>query len=143
VDALEVAAAVAAVERGAPAACGADDTGIYAEADALIEAVLNLKPDIDRGLADAFRSGYLDVPYCPHPDNARRTRSFIDASGRLQWSAIGSMPIRQVTRPVRSGALTSDGLIASLSYVERKYDDVRPDGYLDRGLVAIPAVRSS
>jgi methylaspartate mutase epsilon subunit len=140
VDALEAAAAAAAAERGAPTDCGAGDTGIYAEARALIEAVVNLRPDIDRGLADAFRSGYLDVPYCPHPDNARRTRSFIDVSGRLQWSAVGSMPIRQVTRPAGSGELTSDGLLASLSYVERKYDNVGPDECLDMGLVPVPGV---
>ncbi len=123
VDALEVAAAAAAAERSAPAARDPDDTGIYAEASALIEAVVNLRPDIGRALADAFRSGYLDVPYCLHPDNARRTRSYIDVTGRLQWSGIGSLPIRQVVRPTGSGELTSDGLLASLSYVERKYDN--------------------
>ncbi len=123
VDALEVAAAAAAAERCAPAVRDPDDTGIYAEASALIEAVVNLRPDIGRALADAFRSGYLDVPYCLHPDNARRTRSYIDVTGRLQWSGIGSLPIRQVVRPTGSGELTSDGLLASLSYVERKYDN--------------------
>ena len=85
--------------------------------------MVNLRPDIGRALADAFRSGYLDVPYCLHPDNARRTRSYIDVTGRLQWSGIGSLPIREVVRPTGSGELTSDGLLASLSYVERKYDN--------------------
>src|SRR5260370_9606226 len=78
VDALETAAAAAAAERYAPTARGADDTGIYAEASALIGAVVNLRPDIGRALADAFRSGYLDVPDCLHPDNARPTRSYSD-----------------------------------------------------------------
>lgn len=128
VDALEAAAAAA--ERCAPTAGGADDTGIYAEASALIEAVVNLRPDIGRALAAAFRSGYLDVPYCLHPDNARRTRSHIDATGRLQWSDTGSMPIRQVVRPTGSGELTSAGLLASLSYVERKYDNASLEEYL-------------
>lgn len=130
VDALEVAAAAATQERRVPTARGADDTGIYAEASALIEAVVNLRPDIGRALADAFRSGYLDVPYCLHPDNAGRTRSYIDATGRLQWSGIGSMPIRQFARPTASGELTSDGLLASLSYVERKYDNASLEEYL-------------
>jgi methylaspartate mutase epsilon subunit len=142
VDALEAAAAAAAAERRAPAACSAADTGIYAEASALIEAVANLRPDVGRGLADAFRAGYLDIPYCPHPDNAGRTRSFIDISGRLQWSAIGSMPIRRVTGATGSGELTSDGLLASLSYVERKYDDVSPDEHLDIAPMLAPAVAS-
>ncbi len=130
VGALEAAAAAAAAERCAPTAHGADDTGIYAEASALIEAVVNLRPDIGRALADAFRSGYLDVPYCLHPDNARRTRSYVDGTGRLQWSGIGSMPIRQVVRPTGSGELTSDELLASLSYVERKYDNASLEEYL-------------
>ena len=33
------------------------------------------------------------------------------------------MPIRQVVGPTESGELTSDGLLAALSYVERKYDN--------------------
>jgi methylaspartate mutase epsilon subunit len=136
-DALEAAAAAAAAERRAPTACGAADTGIYAEASALIEAVVNLRPDIGRALAVAFRSGYLDVPYCLHPDNARRTRSFIDTSGRLQWSAIGSMPIRQVTGPIGSGELTSEGLLASLGYIERKYDSVSLDECLETESVPV------
>jgi methylaspartate mutase epsilon subunit len=139
VDALETAAAAAAAERCAPTARGVDDTGIYAEARALIEAVVNLRPDIARALADAFRSGYLDVPYCLHPDNARRTRSYIDVTGRLQWSGIGSMPIRQVVRPTGSGELTSDGLLASLSYIERKYDNASLEEYLDIGSVPVQA----
>lgn len=141
VYALEAAAAAAAAEQCAPAARGAEDTGIYAEANALIEAVVNLRSDIGRALADAFRSGYLDIPYCLHPDNARRTRSYIDAAGRLQWSDIGSMPVRQVVRPTRSGQLTSDGLLASLSYVERKYDNASLDESLDIG--SMPARASA
>ena len=138
VDALETAAAAA--EECGPATrgtgdtgigdTGIGDTGIYAEASALIEAVVNLRADIGRALADAFRSGYLDVPYCLHPDNAGRTRSYIDATGRLQWSGIGSLPIRGVVKPTGSGELTSDGLLASLSYVERKYDNASLEEYL-------------
>jgi methylaspartate mutase epsilon subunit len=143
VDALETAAAAA--EECGPATrgtgdtgigdtgigdTGIGDTGIYAEASALIEAVVNLRADIGRALADAFRSGYLDVPYCLHPDNAGRTRSYIDATGRLQWSGIGSLPIRRVVKPAASGELSSDGLLASLSYVERKYDNASLEEYL-------------
>jgi methylaspartate mutase epsilon subunit len=139
VSALETAAAAAA-GPGARAAAGTDagDTGIYAEASALIEAVVNLRPDIGRALADAFKSGYLDVPYCLHPDNARRTRSYLDLTGRLRWSDIGSMPIRQVVRPAGSGELTSDGLLASLSYLGRKYDHASLDESLDIGSATPP-----
>jgi methylaspartate mutase epsilon subunit len=122
VSALETAAAAAAEWRQ-PAAGDAEDTGIYAEARALVEAVAGLRQDLGRALAEAFRSGYLDVPYCLHPDNARRTRSCIDGTGRLQWSSTGSMPIRHLVRPAGSTELTAAGLLASLSYVERKFDN--------------------
>ena len=129
VDALETAAAAAAEERHLPVGGSPSDTGVYAEARALVEAVLDLGPDLGRALGDAFRLGYLDVPYCLHPDNAGRTRAHIDASGRLNWSDIGSMPIREVVRPAKV-ELTSTELLASLSYVERKFDDAGIAEYL-------------
>ena len=123
VAALETAAATAAAERRAPPAGEIPDTGIYAEAKALVDAVVDLEPDLGRALATAFRRGYLDIPYCLHPDNAGRARSYLDGTGRLQWSHTGSMPIRDLVRPTRSVDLTAAGLLASLSYVERKFDD--------------------
>jgi len=114
VNALETAAAAAADERRQPMADPVSDTGIYAEARALVSAVLDLRPDIGRALADAFRLGYLDVPYCLHPDNAGRARARIDGSGRLNWSDIGSMPIRDVVGPRTAVELTSTELLASL-----------------------------
>jgi methylaspartate mutase epsilon subunit len=137
VEALEVAAFAADAERRVPAHGGIPDTGIYAEARALIDAVLDLRPDLGRAMAEAFRCGYLDVPYCLHPDNAGRTRSYLDAAGRLQWSSTGSMPIGDLVRPTRSVELTSAGLLASLSYVERKFDDASRGEYL---LVPVPLV---
>jgi methylaspartate mutase epsilon subunit len=130
VDALETAAAAAAAQWPAPVAGSTADTGIYAEASALVDAVADLRHDLGRALADAFRSGYLDVPYCLHPDNARRTRSYIDGTGRLQWSSIGSLPIHRVVRPTGSAELTAAGLLASLSYVERKFDNASLEEYL-------------
>ena len=130
VTALETAAAAAAAERREPAAEATGDTGIYAEARALVEAVAGLRPDLGRALADAFGSGYLDVPYCLHPDNAGRTRSYIDGAGRLQWSRIGSMPIGHLVRPAGCPELTAAGLLASLSYVERNFDNASLEEYL-------------
>lgn len=135
VAALESAAAVAAAERRAPELAGPAETGIYAEARALVEAVLDLGPDLGRAMAEAFRLGYLDVPYCLHPDNAGRARSYLDGAGRLQWSRVGSMPIRAVVRPGGAAELTAAGLLASLSYVERKFDDA---GLGERLVVALP-----
>jgi methylaspartate mutase epsilon subunit len=137
--ALELAdSAVAAAAAATPAATGSDrpmqlpqpasDTGIYAEARALIDAVLNLGSDLGRAFTRAFRSGYLDIPFCLHPDNAGRSRSRLGPDGRLHWSAVGSMPI---ARGETTGAaeLTSSELLASLSYTARKYDALALGGY--------------
>jgi methylaspartate mutase epsilon subunit len=40
------------------------------------------------------------------------------------------MPIHQIVRPAGSGELTAAGLLASLSYVERKYDNASLEEYL-------------
>jgi methylaspartate mutase epsilon subunit len=135
VRALETAAAVAEVERrraDAPAGGTAGepedvtDTATYAEANALVDAVLDLGPDVGRSLAEAFRRGYLDVPYCMHPDNAGRTRSHLDASGRLWWSRIGSMPLPEGSPTVRDADVSATGLLAALSYMQRTFDHAAP-----------------
>ena len=130
VAALESAAAVADDERRQPVLDEVDDTGIHAEAAAFIDAVLELGPDLGHSLITAFRRGYLDVPYCLHPDNAGRARSYLDRTGRLQWSRLGSLPIRSLVRPAAASELTAAGLLESLSYVERKFDDAGLDEYL-------------
>ena len=106
------------------------DTGIYSEAAALVDAVRNLHPDVGRALVIAFRRGYLDVPFCLHPDNRGQARGALDEDGRLVWSRVGSMPIAldSTRREVR---MTSSGLLSSLSYVRRKFDHgvlSAPDG---------------
>ncbi|WP_374778479.1 methylaspartate mutase [Streptomyces sp. NBC_01310] len=102
---------------------GIDDTGIEAEARALIGAVLELDADIGRALVRAFAAGYLDVPYCLHPDNAGRTRTSLGPDGRLHWSSTGSMPIAGLADGgPRAPILGSSGLISALSHVQRTYD---------------------
>lgn len=130
VCALEAAGAAAAAERSTPVVGEIDDSGIYAEASALIDAVVDLGPDLGRALMDAYRLGYLDVPYCLHPDNAGRSRSYLDGTGRLQWSNLGSMPIHDVVRPTGSVEFTANGLLAALSYVERRFDEAGLEEYL-------------
>ncbi|MGW3960849.1 methylaspartate mutase [Amycolatopsis sp. NPDC005003] len=124
--ALEVAAAAA--RQCAPATDGpVADSGIYSEARELVGAVTGSSDDLGRALADAFRLGHLDVPYCLHPDNAGRSRSYLDRDGRLHWSQTGSMPVRAETRPLRGTEQTAAGLLASLSFVQRRFDDAGPD----------------
>ncbi|MFJ2867762.1 methylaspartate mutase [Kitasatospora sp. NPDC087314] len=140
VRALETAAAAASAERARPRPAAPPDTGIEAEARALIGAVLDLDADLGRALVRAFAAGYLDVPYCLHPDNAGRTRSSLGPDGRLLWSAVGSMPIAGLVEGGRPPILGSAGLLAALSHVQRRYDgrDVRSSAPAARGL---PAVR--
>ncbi|MFJ5711454.1 methylaspartate mutase [Streptomyces sp. NPDC093105] len=138
VAALEAAARAAEAERdralppatgptAGPAATGpapmpVADTGIHAEASALVQAVLELSPDLGRALPRAFARGYLDVPYCLHPDNAQRSRSYLDTDGRLRWSAVGRMPLGGIVAPARAPRLTSGGLLTALRHVERRSD---------------------
>ncbi|MFE1551475.1 methylaspartate mutase [Streptomyces sp. NPDC058718] len=135
VAALEAAARAAEAEAaralptaagqmaGLPVAAGpAPDTGIHAEASALVQAVLEISPDLGRALPQAFERGYLDVPYCLHPDNAQRTRSYLDTDGRLRWSEIGAMPLGGIVELAHEPRLTSSGLLTALRHVERRFD---------------------
>jgi methylaspartate mutase epsilon subunit len=121
-------------ERARPA------TGIEAEARSIIERVLELHADLGRALTSAFALGYLDVPYCLHPDNAGRTRSYIAGDGRLLWAATGALPITAAADGTADGTaggggaaggggsadaktgLTSTELLRALSYVRDRYD---------------------
>ncbi|MFJ8046271.1 methylaspartate mutase [Kitasatospora sp. NPDC096147] len=97
------------------------DNPVYAEARSLVEAVLELDPDIGQALRKAFQKGYLDVPFCLHADNAQRARSYIDGDGRLQWLSTGRMPIA-ATRPAGSARLGADDFLGMLSHVQRGFD---------------------
>ncbi|GAB2608870.1 methylaspartate mutase [Paractinoplanes abujensis] len=120
-----VAENVAALER-AGAARGelrpGADSSTYAEAAALVHAVLNLDADPGRALLAAFRYGVLDVPFCLHPDNMGRTRGYIDSDGWLRWADIGSMPLRGLAGHRFHRTLTSSGLLDDLSYIRRTFD---------------------
>ncbi|MFG2723425.1 methylaspartate mutase [Streptomyces sp. NPDC048416] len=98
------------------------DSQTYAEARSLIDAVLNSHPDLGQALLLAFKCGYLDIPYCLHPDNAGRSRSYIDGDGWLRWADTGSLPIAGLVGSRRSRPVTSSDLLEALSYVQRSYD---------------------
>ncbi|SES17912.1 methylaspartate mutase [Lentzea albida] len=118
-----VAALVTAAAAAARARPGGEveDTGVLAEARALVEAVLDLAPDVGIALVRAVERGYLDVPYCLHQDNAGRTRAFVDGDGRLQWSRTGALPL-PAGRAVPAADHTADELLRSLTHVERTFD---------------------
>ncbi|MCH0541220.1 methylaspartate mutase [Streptomyces sp. MUM 203J] len=122
VHALEEAGAAhrAARQDGGPVPPG-NEFGVLDEARALVEAVMELNPDMGRALVEAFRRGVLDVPYCLHADNAQRSRSYIDGRGSLQWHATGAMPIRAVPAPGRD-RLRADDLLGMLSHTQEAFD---------------------
>ncbi|MGW1375103.1 methylaspartate mutase [Streptomyces sp. NPDC002446] len=126
-----VAENVAALEHAARTAAGHpernpgpadDDSQVHAEAYALVDAVLNAAPDIGRALVQAFKRGLLDIPYCLHPDNAGRSRSYLDRDGRLCWADVGSLPLAPLVGRGRSRPVTSGELMSALSYVRRTFD---------------------
>ncbi|MFE6051419.1 methylaspartate mutase [Kitasatospora sp. NPDC056446] len=139
VTALEHAARVAAAERSAPPGRADGDSEVYAEARAFVEAVLDLDGVVARSLPRAFERGYLDVPFCLHPDNAGRSRSTIDDSGRLRWTAVGAMPLGRSSVAGLTRPLTSGGLLSSLSYMQHSYDRAGLDGAAGRPIAAGPA----
>jgi len=103
----------------------ASDTGVYTEAERLIEAVLELNSDPGEALVQAFAKGLLDIPYCLHPDNRNLARSFIDQNGWLRWADPGYMPILDAGSLRRSipKSIKAQQLIEMLTYNERRFDD--------------------
>ncbi|MEV6626573.1 methylaspartate mutase [Amycolatopsis sp. NPDC051106] len=123
VQALQIASLSAAAANRAPEPAG-PESPVLAEASALVRGVLELDGDIGRALVEAFRLGRLDVPFCLHPDNARRTRSRLGADGRLRWADVGGLPIDGVTSRRGGPAPTSADLLASLSFVRDRFDRI-------------------
>ncbi|MGW1056103.1 methylaspartate mutase [Streptomyces sp. NPDC002521] len=129
VEALEFAAEAAALHCREPV--GPGDSQTYAEAAALVDAVLNLHPDIGTALLTAFARGYLDVPYCVHPDNQGRTRSYIDGDGRLRWADPGALPLGRLVPSGRTRHVTSTNLQSDLQHMRRKFDDAESPSALN------------
>ncbi|MGI3204578.1 methylaspartate mutase [Streptomyces sp. GLT-R25] len=138
VAALEFAAATAArtVRDGRS---DAEDSETYQEAAALVHAVLGLGPDLGGALVRAFERGYLDVPYCVHPDNRGRTRSHLDGEGRLRWADPGALPLARHGRTGAARRVTSAELHADLHFVRRAFDGADEERVaLTGGSAAVP-----
>jgi len=98
---------------------------IFSQSKALIESVLNLSPDIGTGLYIAFQKGYLDVPFCLHPDNRHLATCTIDQKGYLQWISLGKLPIEIKRGKFSSSAipvLTSQKFLEMLAFNRQKFD---------------------
>ncbi|MFE0458749.1 methylaspartate mutase [Kitasatospora sp. NPDC058965] len=95
-------------------------SGLYEEARAIVDTVRSLHPDLGRGLLQAFGRGLVDVPYCLHPDTSGKARSRVGKDGRLEWTHIGSLPIKG-PRPA-GHAVGASELSQMLRYVADRFD---------------------
>ncbi|MFI9504523.1 methylaspartate mutase [Nocardia sp. NPDC052566] len=123
VAALRIAAEEAA---GPPDPAGTAEDDYYAEvleeARTLVDAVLDLAPDVGAALLAAFESGLLDVPFCLHTDNLGATTCVIDEQGALRWGSHGRLPLPGSAVRDDLGRLGSDRLYAMLDHVANRYD---------------------
>lgn len=98
---------------------------VYSCAQAVIEHVLGLDEDIDKCLEIAFQQGFLDIPYCLHPDNPNQARSRIDKEGNLCWADSGNIPFPVRFKSVHSRdrhAISSSEFLGMLFFVRTKFD---------------------
>ena len=104
---------------------GEHEEAIYACAKSVVERVLGLSENIDECLEIAFQRGFLDIPYCLHPDNANRARSKIDDEGNLYWTNSGNIPFPEhfkVVVPQDRRAISSLEFQRMLFFVRTKFD---------------------
>lgn len=94
---------------------------VLEDARTLIESALELSPDAGTAMIRALRRGYLDIPFCLHPDNPGRSVSRITSDGRLAWRSVGAMPLRA---GVGTAPLTSAAFLADLAHVAVTYDEL-------------------
>lgn len=67
---------------------------IESEASAILRAVFDLPGDAFwQSVFRAFQTGYLDVPFAPHADNANNLISMRDANGSIRIVERGAVPI--------------------------------------------------
>ncbi|HEX6341979.1 methylaspartate mutase [Umezawaea sp.] len=93
---------------------------VLSEARSIVDAVLDLDPDIGSALVGAFARGVLDIPFCPHPDNRAVATCVVDGRGALVWGRTGNVPVPGPAREIER--LSSDRLLAMLNHVARRYD---------------------
>lgn len=106
-----------------PGNMGAFQEEIYKESKFLIDLVLNLCPHISDGILSAFANGYLDIPYCLHPDNPGNAKSALSREGIIFWVNKGKIPFpRRLVRCIDDDCISSGNLLKALSFNVKKYD---------------------
>ncbi len=105
---------------------------IYEQAKFLLDLTLNLSSSIDRSISLAFQKGYLDIPYCIHPDNKNIVRSNIHRNGIIEWAETGGIPFPDsISRLiVQNKKLTSSEFLKLLLFNKVKYEKIIPFGMI-------------
>ena len=121
-----------AARRGVDAVASAAALGhaesVLAEARLLVEATLELDPDVGKAIVRGFGLGLLDVPFCIHPDNRNLVRPSLREDGVVGWQDVGNLPLgRDLARRTDRGRFGSRELMEALSFNRRRFDAGRED----------------
>ena len=101
---------------------------VLAEARLLVEATLELDPDVGKAIVRGFGLGLLDVPFCIHPDNRNLVRPSLREDGVVGWQDVGNLPLgRDLARRTDRGRFGSRELMEALSFNRRRFDAGRED----------------
>lgn len=102
----------------------ADPTNsVLIDARSIVRAVLALRDDPGGAIVAGFKSGVLDVPYCLHPDNAKRATSRINGNGRIVYAETGNVPVQSGEGNNQAAVkTTSSELLSMLNYTSSQND---------------------
>ncbi|MFG2873472.1 methylaspartate mutase [Streptomyces sp. NPDC048337] len=96
---------------------------VLEEARRIVDAVLDLDPDVGKALVQAFERGILDIPFCLHRDNRGEATCTLDERGALVWGSTGNLPFSGRTRQEEVAPLSSGELYRMLNHVADRYDN--------------------
>lgn len=122
------------------------DGDIYEQANNIVQSVLELgQEDMSQAFAKAFTRGLLDVPFCLHADNPKRSRSYIDDQGNLRWLNVGSMAIKSTGGGAQRSSIRPYDFLEMLSFVQNRFDKPYWDSPHSQSLggPAAPAISSN
>jgi methylaspartate mutase epsilon subunit len=92
---------------------------IESEAHSVLRTVFDLPGDAFwQSVFRAFQSGYLDVPFSPHADNANKVISMRDANGSIRIVERGSVPISDADMALERQLLASRKGASDKTYLQ-------------------------
>lgn len=90
---------------------------IASETRSIVDAVFDMPGEVYwESVFGALRQGMLDVPFCPHADNANRLLSMRDADGSIRIADRGGVPISDADAATERRLLAASGNRADKTY---------------------------